>query len=48
MSSTGRVPPGTPGEIVARPKKPGWMFTGYEANPAATVDGVAQPVVPHR
>ncbi|WP_028850497.1 AMP-binding protein [Thermocrispum municipale] len=31
------VPPGTPGEIVARPKKPGWMFDGYEGDPAATV-----------
>lgn len=31
------VPAGTPGEIVARPKRPGWMFDGYEADPAATV-----------
>ncbi|WP_028848420.1 AMP-binding protein [Thermocrispum agreste] len=31
------VPPGTPGEIVVRPKKPGWMFDGYEGDPAATV-----------
>lgn len=33
-----RVPAGTPGEIVARPKKPGWMFDGYFANPTATTD----------
>lgn len=31
------VPPGTPGEIVARPKAPGWMFDGYHGDPAATV-----------
>lgn len=31
------VPAGTPGEIVARPKKPGWMFEGYEGDAAATV-----------
>jgi carnitine-CoA ligase len=30
------VPPGTPGEIVARPKRPGWMFDGYDGDPAAT------------
>ncbi|MEX5717045.1 AMP-binding protein [Geodermatophilus maliterrae] len=30
------VPPGTPGEIVARPKKPGWMFDGYAGDAAAT------------
>ena len=28
---------GTPGEIVARPKAPGWMFDGYHGDPAATV-----------
>lgn len=33
-----RVPAGTPGEIVTRPKRPGWMFDGYFANPAATAD----------
>ncbi|GGD06566.1 AMP-binding protein [Nocardioides daphniae] len=32
------VPTGTPGEIVARPKAPGWMFSGYEGDPAATVE----------
>ncbi|TYL46371.1 AMP-binding protein [Nocardioides sp. BGMRC 2183] len=32
------VPAGTPGEIVARPKAPGWIFDGYDGNPAATVD----------
>ena len=32
------VPPGTPGEIVARPRQPGWMFDGYEGNGAATVE----------
>jgi carnitine-CoA ligase len=31
------VPAGTPGEIVARPKAPGWMFDGYHGDPAATV-----------
>ncbi|MFH5821863.1 AMP-binding protein [Georgenia sp. AZ-5] len=30
------VPPGTAGEIVVRPKKPGWMFDGYHAMPQAT------------
>lgn len=30
------VPPGVPGEIVVRPKKPGWMFDGYHAMPEAT------------
>jgi crotonobetaine/carnitine-CoA ligase len=30
------VPRGTPGEIVARPKRPGWMFDGYDGDPAAT------------
>lgn len=30
------VPRGTPGEIVARPKRPGWMFDGYNGDPAAT------------
>lgn len=32
------VPAGTPGEIVARPKNPGWMFDGYHANAPATAD----------
>lgn len=32
------VPVGVPGEIVARPKGPGWMFEGYEGDPAATVE----------
>ncbi|WP_162143196.1 AMP-binding protein [Granulicoccus phenolivorans] len=32
------VPAGTPGEIVARPKNPGWMFDGYHANAAATAE----------
>lgn len=32
------VPVGTPGEIVARPKLAGWMFSGYEGDPAATVE----------
>ncbi|WP_130289929.1 AMP-binding protein [Pseudonocardia sediminis] len=31
------VPPGTDGEIVARPKRPGLMFTGYQDMPAETV-----------
>ncbi|MGM7666580.1 AMP-binding protein [Microbacterium sp. A93] len=30
------VPTGTAGEIVVRPKKPGWMFTGYHGNAEAT------------
>jgi crotonobetaine/carnitine-CoA ligase len=30
------VPRGTPGEIIARPKRPGWMFDGYDGDPAAT------------
>ncbi len=30
------VPPGTPGEIVVRPKRPGWMSDGYAGDPAAT------------
>lgn len=30
------VPTGTTGEIVVRPKKPGWMFTGYHGNAEAT------------
>ncbi|WP_158550671.1 AMP-binding protein [Geodermatophilus sp. TF02-6] len=30
------VPPGTPGEIVVRPKAAGWMFDGYAGDPAAT------------
>lgn len=30
------VPPGTPGEIVVRPKAPGWMFDGYDGQPDAT------------
>ncbi|MGK5170409.1 AMP-binding protein [Geodermatophilus sp. CPCC 205761] len=30
------VPPGTPGEIVVRPKKAGWMFDGYAGNAEAT------------
>lgn len=33
-----RVPPGVAGEIVARPKEPGWMFNGYHAMPEATVE----------
>lgn len=32
------VPLGTPGEIVARPNRPGWMFDGYEDDASATVD----------
>jgi carnitine-CoA ligase len=32
------LPAGAPGEIVARPKHPGWMFDGYEEDAAATVD----------
>lgn len=32
------VPVDVPGEIVARPKAPGWMFSGYEGDPAATVE----------
>lgn len=31
-------PPGVPGEIVARPKRPGWMFDGYDNRPGATVE----------
>ncbi|WP_162799392.1 AMP-binding protein [Nocardioides sp. 616] len=31
------LPAGVPGEIVARPKHPGWMFDGYEEDAAATV-----------
>ncbi|MFF5992692.1 AMP-binding protein [Prauserella flavalba] len=31
------VPAGVPGEIVARPVKPGWMFDGYHAMPEETV-----------
>lgn len=34
-----RVPTGTAGEIVTRPKHPGWMFEGYHDNAAATVAG---------
>lgn len=30
------VPPGTAGEIVARPNAAGWMFDGYAGNPEAT------------
>ena len=30
------VPTGTTGEIVVRPKKPGWMFDGYHRMPEAT------------
>jgi len=30
------VPTGTTGEIVVRPKKPGWMFDGYHQMPEAT------------
>ncbi|MGY2067275.1 AMP-binding protein [Blastococcus sp. SYSU DS0619] len=30
------VPPGTPGEIVVRPKAAGWMFDGYAGNAGAT------------
>ncbi|WP_341229075.1 AMP-binding protein [Nocardioides salarius] len=29
-------PPGEPGEIVVRPRRPGWMFDGYDADPVAT------------
>ncbi|MDR7303971.1 AMP-binding protein [Haloactinomyces albus] len=32
------VPPGVAGEIVARPKKPGWMFDGYHAMSETTVE----------
>jgi crotonobetaine/carnitine-CoA ligase len=32
------VPPGTPGEIVGRPKKAGVMFDGYWGRPEATVE----------
>jgi carnitine-CoA ligase len=32
------VPTGTTGEIVVRPKKPGWMFDGYHRMPEATAD----------
>jgi len=31
------VPPGTPGEIVARPRRPNIMFSGYWNQPEATV-----------
>jgi crotonobetaine/carnitine-CoA ligase len=31
------VPPGVPGEIVCRPRKPHVMFEGYYGDPAATV-----------
>lgn len=30
------VPPGQAGEIVARPRRPGWMFDGYHGMPAET------------
>ncbi|MEU7693790.1 AMP-binding protein [Microbispora hainanensis] len=30
------LPPNVPGEIVVRPKKPGWMFSGYHGMPDAT------------
>lgn len=33
-----RMPPGAAGEIVARPKHPGWMFDGYHGMPESTVD----------
>jgi carnitine-CoA ligase len=32
------VPAGTIGEIVVRPKKPGWMFDGYHQMPEATAN----------
>jgi len=32
------MPPGVPGEIVCRPKRPSVMFNGYLARPDATVD----------
>lgn len=32
------VPSGTTGEIVVRPKKPGWMFDGYHRMPGATAE----------
>lgn len=32
------VPAGEAGEIVARPRNPGWMFDGYDANAAATTE----------
>lgn len=32
------VGPGVMGEIVVRPKRPGFMFDGYDARPEATVD----------
>ena len=31
-------PAGTPGEVVARPKQPGWMFDGYEGDGVATAE----------
>ncbi|MBB3051441.1 crotonobetaine/carnitine-CoA ligase [Prauserella isguenensis] len=30
------LPPGRAGEIVARPRRPGWMFDGYHGMPAET------------
>lgn len=30
------LPPGRTGEIVARPRKPGWMFSGYHGMPTET------------
>ncbi|WP_166392257.1 AMP-binding protein [Nocardioides ochotonae] len=32
------VPAGTPGQVVARPKNPGWMFDGYDHNAEASVE----------
>lgn len=31
-----QLPPGAPGEIVARPRKAGWMFDGYHGMPEET------------
>jgi len=31
------LPPGTPGEIVARPRDGGWMFDGYDGDAEATI-----------
>ena len=44
----GELPRGTDGEIVLRPKRPHTMFEGYWGRPDATVETVAQLVVPHR
>lgn len=31
------VPAGVAGEVVVRPREPGWMFDGYDADPGATL-----------